>query len=468
MTPAALRAFIAARRRDLGVDAPGVSDWDDDHVIVDGRPVPPALRRLARRQCAALERGLHAAAADGVAVDPDETLDVLFRRRMLLLQARKGYRCNADSLILAAHVSAWIRRAARGSEPSPKPKDETTETTPLKVADLGAGSGVIGLALALSDPRGTARVLAAERQPALARRCERNAALNGVERRVSVCWGDVAKVFAPNESREKSDAGTGASPGVPANDAEDESSTRGGAGGDAGGGGRGGDSTNSSKRSSNETSSDDEAVHRVARAMFRGWLGACDAVVVNPPYHAREGSRAAGTPPATRERLEAHYETGAGLDEFAAAAARLLIVRRDSDFFVARDGSASSAAEGGGRAGDAPIPAAHFVYPADRAGRVVEACAKAGLDRVRTRLVFDAADAEEPTLALVTAWRGGGGGGTTTMGEGEGEGEGFAVVEESPPLVLYADAERKTYGEEIEAFMETLGLPPPDSRADFA
>ena len=212
MTPAALRAFIAARRRDLGVDAPGVSDWDDDHVIVDGRPVPPALRRLARRQCAALERGLHAAAADGVAVDPDETLDVLFRRRMLLLQARKGYRCNADSLILAAHVSAWIRRAARGSEPSPKPKDETTETTPLKVADLGAGSGVIGLALALSDPRGTARVLAAERQPAMARRCERNAALNGVERRVSVCWGDVAKVFAPNESREKSDAGTGACP----------------------------------------------------------------------------------------------------------------------------------------------------------------------------------------------------------------------------------------------------------------
>jgi hypothetical protein len=202
--------------------------------------------------------------------------------------------------------------------------------------------------------------------------------------------------------------------------------------------------------------------------MFRGWLGACDAVVVNPPYHAREGSRAAGTPPATRERLEAHYETVAGLDEFAAAAARLLIVRRDSDFFVARDGSASSAAEGGGRAGDAPIPAAHFVYPADRAGRVVEACAKAGLDRVRTRLVFDAAGAEEPTLALVTAWRGGGGGGTTTMGEGEAGREGFAVVEESPPLVLYADAERKTYGEEIEAFMETLGLPPPDSRADFA
>jgi hypothetical protein len=54
------------------------------------------------------------------------------------------------------------------------------------------------------------------------------------------------------------------------------------------------------------------------------------------------------------------------------------------------------------------------------------------------------------------------------MGEGEAGREGFAVVEESPPLVLYADAERKTYCEEIEAFMETLGLPPPDSRADFA
>jgi len=54
------------------------------------------------------------------------------------------------------------------------------------------------------------------------------------------------------------------------------------------------------------------------------------------------------------------------------------------------------------------------------------------------------------------------------MGEGEAGGEGLSVVEESPPLVLYADAERKTYCEEIEAFMETLGLPPPDSRADFA
>ena len=402
-------------------------------------------------------------------MDPDETLDVLFRRRMLLLQARKGYRCNADSLILAAHVSAWIRRAARGSEPSPKPKDETTETTPLKVADLGAGSGVIGLALALSDPRGTARVLAAERQPAMASRrgrTQRGAARLEIDRVSEVLGRSAAKVFAPNESREKSDAGTGAAPGVPANDAEDESSTRGGAGGDAGGGGRGGDSTRSS--SSNETSSDDEAVHRVARAMFRGWLGACDAVVVNPPYHAREGSRAAGTPPATRERLEAHYETGAGLDEFAAAAARLLIVRRDSIPPSSRAcSSLSSAAEGGGAAGDAPIPAAHFVYPANRAGRVVEACAKAGLDRVRTRLVFDAAGAEEPTLALVTAWR------RRRRrndddGRGRGGGTGFAVVEESPPLVLYADAERKTYGEEIEAFMETLGLPPPDSRADFA
>ena len=213
MTPAALRAFIAARRRDLGVDAPGVSGWDDDHVIVDGRPVPPALRRLARRQCAALERGLHAAAADGVAVDPDETLDVLFRRRMLLLQAR-GYRCNAFPHHLAPSPRGSVA-PREGSEPSPKPKDETTETTPLKVADLGAGSGVIGLARSrLGDPEGP-RGCSRGRQPALARRCERSAALSRRQRRVSVCWGGVAKVFAPNESREKSDAGTGASPAFP-------------------------------------------------------------------------------------------------------------------------------------------------------------------------------------------------------------------------------------------------------------
>ena len=47
---------------------------------------------------------------------PDETLDVLFRRRLLLLQARKGYRCNVDSLLLAAHAAEVLRRRVSGKK----------------------------------------------------------------------------------------------------------------------------------------------------------------------------------------------------------------------------------------------------------------------------------------------------------------------------------------------------------------
>ena len=133
ITPDALRAFIALRRAEFGVH-------DDTSAV------PAPLRLLARRQTAALERGLPTdrpsdsapgpgpSSSDAVAPDPDETLDVLFRRRLLLLQARRGHD-GVDSLILAAHVAARVDWSL-----SPR------------VADLGAGAGVVGLALAL---RGT-------------------------------------------------------------------------------------------------------------------------------------------------------------------------------------------------------------------------------------------------------------------------------------------------------------------------
>ena len=91
-----------------------------------GGPITGALRRLAKHQTDALVRSLlmatttttsttaTAAAAAAAAAEsaaspaPDETLDVLFRHRLLLLQARKGYRCNVDSLVLAAHVAAQL------------------------------------------------------------------------------------------------------------------------------------------------------------------------------------------------------------------------------------------------------------------------------------------------------------------------------------------------------------------------
>ena len=325
ITPDALRAFIALRRAEFGVH-------DDTSAV------PAPLRLLARRQTAALERGLPTdrpsdsapgpgpSSSDAVAPDPDETLDVLFRRRLLLLQARRGYRCNVDSLILAAHVAARV-------DWSPSPR----------VADLGAGAGVVGLALAL---RGTptpdgeirrrddgARALLVEQQPALARRCERNAALNGVAHRVSVCLGDVADVFPERD------------------------------GGDA-----------SADRASSRAT-------RLTRRLWRGWRGTCDAVACNPPYYALDTPRGAGTLPAMSERRAAHYETTATLRDFAVAAAALL-----------RE--------------DRPEAAFHLVYPADRADAAFDACAAAGLGRVTFREVFNDEEATTPTLVLVEARRG--------------------------------------------------------------
>ena len=325
ITPDALRAFIALRRAEFGVH-------DDTSAV------PAPLRLLARRQTAALERGLPTdrpsdsapgpgpSSSDAVAPDPDETLDVLFRRRLLLLQARRGYRCNVDSLILAAHVAARV----------------DWSTSP-RVADLGAGAGVVGLALALrgtpppdvdaGSPSAAARALLVEQQPALARRCERNAALNGVAHRVSVCLGDVADVFPERD------------------------------GGDA-----------SADRASSRAT-------RLTRRLWRGWRGTCDAVACNPPYYALDTPRGAGTLPAMSERRAAHYETTATLRDFAVAAAALL-----------RE--------------DRPEAAFHLVYPADQADAAFDACAAAGLGRVTFREVFNDEEATTPTLVLVEARRG--------------------------------------------------------------
>ena len=340
ITPDALRAFIALRRAEFGVH-------DDTSAV------PASLRLLARRQTAALERGLPAddpsepapvpgpgpGSSDAVAPDPDETLDVLFRRRLLLLQARRGYRCNVDSLILAAHVAARV----------------DWSTSP-RVADLGAGAGVVGLALALrgtpppdvdaDSPSAGARALLVEQQPALARRCERNAALNGVAHRVSVCLGDVADVFPAEDHDEITKETISASANL--------------------------------ERDSAERDSADRASSRLTRRLWRGWRGTCDVVACNPPYYAPDTPRGAGTLPAMNERRAAHYETTATLGDFAVAAAALL-----------RE--------------DRPEAAFHLVYPADRAHAAFDACAAAGLGRVTFREVFNDEEATTPTLVLVEA-----------------------------------------------------------------
>lgn len=99
----------------------------------------------------------------------DVTLDEFLRGRLRLFQPRAGYRVSVDSLLLAHFVGA----------------------PPFgRVVDLGAGVGVIGLALAERDP--AARVTLAELQPPLAALARRNVDENRLSDRVAVVEVDLA------------------------------------------------------------------------------------------------------------------------------------------------------------------------------------------------------------------------------------------------------------------------------------
>ena len=80
----------------------------------------------------------------GLAAD-DETLDLLLRDRVAILQARTGYRTSVDSLLLAAFASTL----------SPNP--------PAHIVDLGAGTGLVATLLALHFREARATLI--ERQP---------------------------------------------------------------------------------------------------------------------------------------------------------------------------------------------------------------------------------------------------------------------------------------------------------------
>ncbi len=106
-------------------------------------------------------------------LDPraDETLDVVLRGNVRLLQSRKGYRTSVDAMLVAwfAHRQA--------------PEADTA-------VDLGAGSGLVGLTLALA--RAGRRLTFVERQPQLAERAQRNLALNDLSHRGEVVVHDLA------------------------------------------------------------------------------------------------------------------------------------------------------------------------------------------------------------------------------------------------------------------------------------
>lgn len=101
------------------------------------------------------------------------TRDEILRGRLAIWQPRVGYRFAVDPLLLVDFVGG--RGAAR-------------------VCDLGAGSGVIALALALQLPE--ARVTAVELQPRLAALARRNVIDNALDQRVEVIEVDLANLLA--------------------------------------------------------------------------------------------------------------------------------------------------------------------------------------------------------------------------------------------------------------------------------
>ena len=432
-SPEAVRAFVRKRAEEfLGVGS-------EEHVS-------SSLRRLVRAQTRALERSLDRETDDRLGADaasedevefgdaasrhrldgarvhpfPDETLDVLFRRRLLLLQARRGYRCNVDSLLLAAHAAEALRGRVSSLRGHQSPR----------VADLGAGCGVVGLAVALDradatrdaanaanaaddddvndgnsntrdarDTRDTrdTRVLSIERQASLASRCARNAALNGLSRRVEVWRGDVVDVADAARAREFS--------------------------------------------------------------QLAPWLRSCDAVVVNPPYYEMDSARAAGTQPRETERRDAHYETTATLLDFARAAEALLAPGEEEALPAPGEEEAKRSDVETKTRKTRNAPTAHFVYPAARAASVAAACAAAGLGDVTIKRVFTdervRASNGDPALALIDARRA-----LRAERDPERDPERRRIEARRADAsgVLYADDARRTYGADVETFMENLGL----------
>lgn len=108
---------------------------------------------------------------DLTALLADCSRDEILRGRLRLWQPRQGYRFSVDAPVLA-HFVATGRGEASGV-----------------AADLGAGSGVVGLALAVSCPH--LRVTLVELGPRLAALARRNVMENGLKDRVDVREADL-------------------------------------------------------------------------------------------------------------------------------------------------------------------------------------------------------------------------------------------------------------------------------------
>jgi tRNA1(Val) A37 N6-methylase TrmN6 len=133
--------------------------------IMSGEASSPAYTRRTRDAWPAQEMALIPVPHRPSAA---ETLDLILRAKVLLLQSRSGYRANTDSLTLAYYAWTCYRDA-----PS---------AVPATFLDLGAGNGLVSLLFGLRVGRRSGAMTLIELQEDLASRAERNLALNGLDR----------------------------------------------------------------------------------------------------------------------------------------------------------------------------------------------------------------------------------------------------------------------------------------------
>ncbi len=102
----------------------------------------------------------------------DETIDELFGGRLKIFQKKRGYRFSIDAVLLAHFTRVkWGER----------------------VIDIGTGSGIISIILALRFPR-SGKITGLELQRQLADMARRSVALNGLDDRVDVLQGDIREL----------------------------------------------------------------------------------------------------------------------------------------------------------------------------------------------------------------------------------------------------------------------------------
>jgi tRNA1Val (adenine37-N6)-methyltransferase len=113
--------------------------------------------------------------------ESSETCDAILGGRIRVIQPRSGYRFSVDSILLARFLLVHRRD---------------------RVMELGAGTGVISLAIAaLDQPR---EIIALEIQPELVAMIRRNAELNRIDS-IAAIEGDLCRLNDPRVARESFD-----------------------------------------------------------------------------------------------------------------------------------------------------------------------------------------------------------------------------------------------------------------------